>query len=215
MRKKVLLIHPSTNFNCINLPIGLFYLGSYLKKQNEVKSLEIINLPTQIGIPLNEKGLHEYKEKIKKLLEKKDFDIVGISCWTSILYQSSVLTANIIKEINKNAIIAVGGYHPSVLPEDFLYKDSPFDYIICGEGEFPFKNYVIEGMKQKTPKIIQNQDFLDLNFYENLEWNLLNELNLSTFNLGMLFLSRGCPYKCRFCLEKSNSSSKWRVVSPK
>jgi len=101
------------------------------------------------------------------------------------------------------------------LPEDFLYKDSPFDYIICGEGEFPFKNYVIEGMKQKTPKIIQNQDFLDLNFYENLEWNLLNELNLSTFNLGMLFLSRGCPYKCRFCLEKSNSSSKWRVVSPK
>lgn len=215
MAKKVLLIHPSAHWSNTNFPMGLFYLGSFLKSRALIDDLEILNLPTQVGMPLTDKGLDEYIERTKQLLESKDFDYVGISCWTSNLFQSSILMAKVIKEINKNAIIAVGGYHPSVRPSDFQYKESPFDYIIVGEGELPFKEYVLEGNLQNTPRIIKSEQSINLDVFEDLDFDLLKNLQLSDFDMTSLYLSRGCPYNCAFCIEKSKSDIKWRALPPK
>jgi len=214
MKKKILLIHPSSYWKSTSFPTGLFYIGSFLSQQLKNYSIEIINLPTQVGIPLSEKGLTEYIEKSTFLLESKDFDYVGISCWTSNLFLSTLLTARIIKGINKNAIITVGGYHPSVLPHDFQFKNSPIDYIIVGEGELPLKKVILEGKIQETPIIIKNEEPLNLEFYSKLNWQLITDLELANVDIANIYLSRGCPFNCTFCIEQSKSDFKWRVISP-
>ena len=100
MKKDVLLIHPSSNYKASSFPTGLFYLASFLSQECEDSDISIVNLPSQIGIPLTEEGLSIYEEKTISLLESKNFDFVGISCWTSILHLSSIHLARIIKAIN-------------------------------------------------------------------------------------------------------------------
>ncbi|MHA1385064.1 MAG: B12-binding domain-containing radical SAM protein [Candidatus Helarchaeota archaeon] len=213
--KKILLIHPSTNWKNITLPMGLFYLASFLEKQPAVKEVEILNLPTEIGVPANDQGLSDYKAKLTRILESREFDIVGISCWVSDLYLSSILTAEMVRSIHKDAIIVVGGYHPSVIPTDFQFKNSPFDYIISGEGELPFKNHVLNGSLQEKPVIIENKVPIDLELLTDVNWDLLRNLELSNTSLGIIYLSRGCNYNCSFCLEKVKSNFRWRALSPK
>ena len=210
----ILLIQPSSHWRNVNFPTGLFYLGSFLGNLSSINEIEILNLPTQVGIPLTEPGLEEYIKKTEKILEAKNLEYVGISCWTSNLFQSSILTAEIIKKINKNAIIAIGGYHPSVKPEDFKYKNSPIDYVIVGEGEIPFKEYVLKGKIQNDPVILKCNQPTDFDYYENLNWELLKDLQLSNFDLGSIYLSRGCPYNCTFCIERTKSSKYWRSLPP-
>ena len=214
MKKKVILIHPSSYWKSTSFPTGLFYIGSFLSQQLKEYEIELINLPTQVGIPLSEKGLNEYIEKSTSLLESKDFDYVGISCWTSNLFLSTLLTARIIKGINKDAIVVVGGYHPSVLPTDFQFENTPVDYIIVGEGELPLQKVILEGKIQETPVIIKNEESLNLDFYSSLNWQLIADLELSNIDIGNIYLSRGCPFNCNFCIERSKSDFKWRALSP-
>jgi radical SAM superfamily enzyme YgiQ (UPF0313 family) len=209
---QVLLIYPSCfyahDWGSINyLKPHLFSLFSFLKSQGI--DVEVLDLEIEIGRPSNEKELEKFHKKAWDLISNYDFQIAAISCWSSLNYISSVVIANICRELKPKSTIVVGGYHPSALPSDFIYPESPFDFIIQGEGEIALLN-ICKGINNNLykSKVITGQP-LDLKNAPYLEWT--NYEYRSPYPTSAIYLSRGCPYSCSFCMEPcKRTTPTWR-----
>ena len=141
----------------------------------------------------------------------------------------------ILKDVScvkkRNGILTVaGGVHASSLP-DYLFKDNPdLDFIISGEGEIPFRNFVnstsnnfhkIENLFCRDNGIYKGNEFL-LRDIEELGWpdrTLINSNRYRLYNnlrrVGSIISSRGCPYKCSYCYhsKEDNRVVRYRSVA--
>jgi len=61
----------------------------------------------------------EFLEAVRADLAQRDFDLAGISCWSSLNVTASYKVASFIRETHPKAKIVVGGYHPTARPHDF------------------------------------------------------------------------------------------------
>ena len=123
--KKLLFIHPTANQktreneakNLISgkrqefIELSFAYLDSYLKEK--IPSIETRYLDFRF----------EYKKDIDSVLlkakEEFDFTHVGLTCY-SRHYLNCVEIARKIKQIDGKTVVIVGGFHPTVKPEDFM-----------------------------------------------------------------------------------------------
>lgn len=64
-----------------------------------------------------------------------NYDVVGLSCYSSFDYLKVCEIARLIKETCPGVCIVTGGYHPSARPSDFTRPDSPFDYVAVATGK--------------------------------------------------------------------------------
>ena len=100
-------------------PIGIADLSAVAKKADyDAKALDMWKF--------NEK---QVRETIKREMP----DVVGTSCMTTERFSSYKLV-KLVKEINPNAKVIVGGSHASYFPEQ-VFKLCPADVISIGEGE--------------------------------------------------------------------------------
>ena len=74
----------------------------------------------------------EYEENLKQY----NLDLVGISCLTHSIADTQ-MTANIVRKLNPNAIIVLGGPHCEMFPEYAMAMDN-VDAIVIGDGEQAF-----------------------------------------------------------------------------
>ena len=102
--------------------LGLAYLTAVLRKNGY--NVEIID--GWLG------GLED-KEVLRKIIDRKDTSIVGISCYMSN-NDKSIELAKRIRNINPNIKLMCGGFGPSFNPQRFV-KDGVFDIAMIGEGE--------------------------------------------------------------------------------
>jgi radical SAM superfamily enzyme YgiQ (UPF0313 family) len=130
--------------------------------------------------------------------------LVGISCWTSLHYLGALATAERVRQIAPHVPIVVGGHHPTAAPGDF--NDTNFDWLVRGDGEQALRTLcaqwpsrpslmtVIEGgvFRQGNPD--------DIDWAEYCQWNEGDRAIWA----GM---SRGCPFKCRYCIEPQRGPS--------
>lgn len=110
------------------------------------------------------------------------------------------LVKKIIPELKNKApqiTLILGGPEVSYDPEAWI-KDFPeADYIICGSGEAGFRSLLENDLKLDGPIIkVQNPEFSQIPFpYEH------DDL-ISLKNRYLYFeSSRGCPYKCTYCIS--------------
>lgn len=216
---RVLLINPPVE-NMINTevpllvkqnegvfpPLGLLYIASYLSR----------NVNCDIEILDSLAGKADYKE-IGQFIQNYRPDIVGISAHTHNLIDV-ILTADIVKKINKHIYVCLGGPHVSAFPREAVSIDS-VDFAVPGEGEAVFTELVksveeksdlekIKGMLfKRAGKIIETEkregvEELDsLPFPARLKsdrkkyYSILGGGNIMT----TMASSRGCPYQCIFC----------------
>lgn len=218
---KVLLIYPPM-FNLVfpslpetvekdvgrRPPLGILYIASFLKNKT---SHEVKILDTQV----EKMSYFDIEKKVK------DFgpDIVGISTMTYMLYDV-ILTAKIVKGINKNIHVCLGGPHTSIYPNETL-RIPEVDSIVVGDGEIAFAELVeslSEGREIKTPGVFESgrDDNLRINsldpayYIKDLDQLPFPARSLTPYKkyfsavsrrsiVTSIVTSRGCPYKCIFC----------------
>jgi radical SAM superfamily enzyme YgiQ (UPF0313 family) len=158
-----------------------------------------------------------FKKFLESRIKKHKPDIVGLS---SMSFQSKTARyiARFIKTINPEIKIALGGYHPSMVPEEVGCSwGNDLDFIIKGEGEHTFRELLQALDKDNTDL----QDIKGLSFRDNGEfihnsWRPLTDLttiNLPNRNVRLIKkgfhilgrksdvieTSRGCKFSCKFC----------------
>jgi len=145
--KKILLIFPhrisfSGYKEDLTPAMGLAFIAAVLEKENyEVKILDVsaedFNHVEKISEETVRIGLS--LEEIKKRVQEYNPDFVGVSCLFSAQLRAMLDICKIVKEVSPKVPVAVGGPHPSALPEQSL-KNSFIDYVVIGEGEYTFRD---------------------------------------------------------------------------
>ena len=145
MIKKILLINPprylknpNRQFFCPQ--IGLASIASYLRQHSyEVKIIDA-DVEDFSNIKENQEGLYEYGLSwgdLRKRIEDYGPDVVGISCIFTPRFRNTVKISEIVKEVNEEIKVVVGGVHVTFCPEETLNKKT-IDFAVLGEGERSF-----------------------------------------------------------------------------
>jgi len=133
-----------------------------------------------------------------------------------IFFSSYVWNINKIKEIclllkNRiNTIIAVGGPEITHIEKESLFKNNIIDFVIIGEGEEALYSLIAKIKKKqndffKIPNIVfkQNNEIINTSFklldISKHDYPLIID-SLNEYSRVCYETSRGCIWKCKFCL---------------
>jgi len=156
---------------------------------------------------------------ISSVFAKKP-DAICFSCYIwNIEYVLKI--ASVLKKMLPDSIIVLGGPEVSFCSEEILEKNIFADAIIRGEGEIVFANLVkssfnfenVKGITWRGKTITRNDD-------ENLICNLDNlifpysdaDLKANRNKLIYYESSRGCPYRCSYCLSSTEHHVRFKSV---
>ena len=208
---KVLLVDPSRLYGdrwIAGELQHLFALYSWVRARCPDVTIDVLDLERELSAPATHDQVAEFLRLARAALSTFDFDLVGISCWSSLHYLASLEIARLCKELNPDCSIVVGGYHPSSLPADFTYEQSPFDWVVVGEGERALEQ-IIKGEILRTNKtqIVQGTP-IELGAHP-LCWDEYRYFK-DADRVG-IWLTRGCPFACGYCLDRL---TRWRGYDP-
>jgi len=253
LRKKILLIAPPylrlIGRNFIKFPFNLCCLASIIRGEGwrvgvynmeassqHDKSKEFLNkFPNLSPIYLLRENLKKdwlgVWHELIKVIKTLNPDVVGITALTPEI-PISLKVAQIVKKINPNITIVLGGIHATTKYSS-LIKNKNVDFIIRGEGErtiiellsYLEKNTInmgeldkIGGLSYKVNGKAHNNK--DRNLIHNLDELPIPARDLFVFSkkypmdcFGLIMGSRGCPYSCKFCSSKIMWSNKVRFRS--
>lgn len=207
----VLLISPGI-LKWTDLDFGLPHLvsmGGYVQAHTGVR-VELLDLNYEGG---------DHRSLAQTLHNLGPFLLIGISCYSSYDYMRTMALAAFVRELYPDVLMVSGGYHASALPGDVVYDGSPFDVAIVGEGELPLLGLVrtLLGGQRPQPGVVGPQVVEELDDLPPYRWELLDRYWPRAHHIGrklQLYLSRGCTYKCTFCMERAKSDYRWRAYSP-
>lgn len=219
---KILLVHccrfspfdQEKKFNSYIPPLGIGYIGAYLRKNGfEVKLVDL-------------SLLNGWSEFIL-ILEDEMPNIVGLSAMTSEV-ELAYTAAKIIHQTIEDVTVILGGPHATVLPEDALASQY-IDIVAVGEGEITFFELVralkgsgelstVEGIlykdsngiktnKPRSPiKHLDNLPFplRDMIGNENFQRHAYKLLFLMSYPYINIMVSRGCYGQCSMCQPTLN-----------
>ncbi|MBA2610929.1 MAG: DUF4080 domain-containing protein [Bacteroidetes bacterium] len=168
------------------------------------------------GLEWKEFTIKEPKEDIAK--ECAEFDVVAFSCYIWNITQ----TLEVIKKIkayNPNTKILLGGPEVSYEYNDVIALEE-VDYIIIGEGETPFKEFITSFPNvDHVPSLVRKVDgkvvvspqapLFDLKSFENSMPYQFDDVESLGNKVLYIETSRGCPYKCEFCLASLDNKVRY------
>ncbi len=194
------------NSKFIHSSLSIRYLKSHCK--NYIKDITV-----------QEYTINQNVDFIAGEIFKQKADVIAFSCYIWNI-KNILEIAKILKIVNPNLIIILGGPEVSFDCEKILKKYDFINFIIYGEGEETFKELLIKlnkGFKEfndirgiayrdiKHQKIIKNPlrplicnlDTINTPFNDNLD----------VYKNKIVYYesSRGCPFNCKFCLSSTIS----------
>jgi anaerobic magnesium-protoporphyrin IX monomethyl ester cyclase len=209
----ILLILPYGQMHVYWLPLALGYLKSNIPDHHRVTILDcsLENIPADSP---------EFKQRFDDVKP----DIVGVSsAYQTIIEGVAIL--QVVKNFNPKVITVFGGSHPTISPDELMVHDF-IDYIFCGEAERSFPAFLetlegvgdltgvaglvyrLEGELVKNPlDMVSDLDQICIPDYHaiNLPRYLEEGYSYGGFfgRTAPIWVTRGCPYKCRFCSAPS------------
>ena len=217
-------IHKQSLKRCL-IPMGISYIAAVLKQNG----LEVSILDAMIEGYEEERQNGEYltyglrDEEILARIEAFRPDIIGISCIFSSQRDNVVKVASLAKRYSPEVVTVVGGLHPTFYPQDIL-NSSSVDYVILGEGEHRFLNFVqgygrrdfhdFDGISFRNEnalvinppqKRVEDLDAIPFPARDLLKMEKYLDINISLSpyprrkRVAEIMTSRGCPGRCIFC----------------
>lgn len=149
---------------------------------------------------------------LRKNLEEKQPDIVGITCATCN-FPLALQVARECKTLDKAITTVLGGVHATFVGESILEKYMDIDVVVKGEGEISFLELAKSYRKRASPRKLQGIIFRKGHqVHVNPVRPYIDDLDAIPFPARHLFplqkyspdytnmlTSRGCPYSCIFC----------------
>jgi len=223
-KNNICLVVPPKRSATQVIPIAPVYLSAWLERSGiETDIVDVKTSPHDAFGRRDDQGLD--REIIRRICLKSP-SIVGITCFSSE-FNSVMRLAKGIKE-NIDTRIVVGGVHPTLKPDDFIYEGSPVDFVVMGEGEETLTELVrqhrdagslkgirgiaflengnmrITGPRELISDLgslpMPSYDKLDMDFYLRVTKNVIRYLYTSGVHI---LASRGCPFLCTFCAAKN------------
>ena len=188
--------------------------SQYFHSNLAIRYLKSFTKDLDCEIVLKEFTINDRKENIVKELYKEKANIIGFSTyiWNVTLVKE---ISDLLKIINEDVEIVYGGPEVSYDPCEILKKFSG-DYIIEGEGEETFREFLIEKLKNNdNEKLLQikglytkkgneiiyggKRPLMDMN---NLVFPYEEDEDLEN-KIAYFESSRGCPFMCSYCLSST------------
>lgn len=168
------------------------------------------------GLAWKEFTIKEDKDDIASQCAK--YDVVTFSCYIWNITET-LEVAKKIKALNPNTAILLGG--PEVSYDWSEVIALPYiDFIIVGEGETPFNEFIhaypnielVQSLVRKVDgKVVESKSapMFDLKNYEHI-MPYSDDVEADLYN-KVLYIetSRGCPYKCGFCLASLDNKVRY------
>ncbi|MCX8204296.1 MAG: B12-binding domain-containing radical SAM protein [Candidatus Nezhaarchaeota archaeon] len=160
-------------------------------------------------------------------------DVVGITSTTSTIYQA-YRAARLAKQIRPESFVVMGGPHVTFLDKETLSECNEVDIVVRGEGEQTFIELLerleagrplngtlgltyreTDGSVRREPDrpLIENLDSLPFPSYRQLPLDLYRSFGTKPPSLPVV-TSRGCPFRCSFCISWKLNRGKWRTRDP-
>ena len=223
-------------------PLGLMYIYSYLKKY--APGHQLVLCDASLLLEENEcETMESLWEELRRRIEDFTPGLVGIS---ALYYSNAEIvdkTARMIKNIDPNIVVVIGGSYATHLPHLAL-KSKHIDYCVFSEGEDVFCRLInaietgtsldeIDGIAygNGNGKIIINHK---KTFIENLDSIPFPDREAVPFEkylrggrralyryykpedlrIASITSTRGCPYQCAFCGSKTFWGRRIRFRTP-
>jgi len=182
--------------------IGILYLASFLKRNDITAKCHFID------VAWDNKMLYQ---ELNKILDATTPKFVGISMkWFPHIERVYEL-ARVIKDIDSNINICVGGDTASYFCDEVI-SNQYIDYVICGDGEIPLlylcqeQKYIPNCLYKRDGKVIKNPiTYVQNNENINTDMELypIDEIVLSAEQLLFTTLyiptHKGCSFQCIQC----------------
>ena len=251
--KRLLLIEPpfyrlyGESYGLVKYPLSLAYLSMAVKERTDwdVRALNADFAPASDPFDityLTGEGFRCYTENlenqtagiwqsIRSVLAAYHPSVVGISVKSSSLAAADQI-AGMVKDLNRDAIVIVGGPHPSATGPEML-GNPHIDICVAGEGEKTLVELLMaiengtpirevagvcfrngadsEGTPRRKP--LADLDALGFPFRHANE-SLIGYEDYPRSAFGCLFATRGCPYQCLFCGSREVWGRKTRFRTP-
>lgn len=191
---KVLLIHAKCPYEEIShkqIPLGIMYIAAFIETKHEVRIYDE---------PVETRSLKEVIVDFKP-------QVIGVSFTT----QSSLRAYEIAREYKNTAILVAGGIHATLHPNEALHNG--FEIVSYGEGEMTFP-YLLENIQDRSCYInipgiyyLENDELVKTNrcinniCLDNYPMPARHLLDMGRYDQGSIITSRGCPFKCKFCVS--------------
>lgn len=212
---RIALIWPNGFNTKMVIPLSLGFLKSNINnRKHKVKIIDCSLHNISIDSP-----------EFQQIIEDFDPQLIGVSSWHNT-YEEAMRIIEKVKFIKNNVITVMGGISATVNALTII-QNKNVDFVFRGEAELTFSKFVdelqkkqkqadfskIDGLtyRSKKGKIINNNvtwekdldrikipdyDAIDLNGYiqDGYKYVSSNKYN------APIWVTRGCPYACGFCL---------------
>jgi anaerobic magnesium-protoporphyrin IX monomethyl ester cyclase len=190
--------------------------AKYIHTNLAVRILYEQNYQNHPGLEWREFTIKENRDELADICSQ--YHLVAFSCYIWNITQTLELSAK-IKVLNPAIKVLLGGPEVSYDFDDVIAKQE-IDYIIAGEGETAFSVFLnhfpdVGGTPnlvwKKEGKILSNAHapVFDLKEFENnMPYRFDDSTELSK-KVAYLETSRGCPYKCEFCLASLDNKVRY------
>jgi len=162
-------------------PLGILYLAGYARSEGH--EVVVIDLAGK-------------EDDLENALSGLDGDVFGISS-TTPQYPQALRILGVLRKRYPEALVVVGGAHPSSVPEQCI--SDGFDTAVVGEGEVALCKVAAGRLRGvvKEPYVkdvdlipLPARDLIDIRSYG---------YAIEGGKATTLITSRGCPHQCAFC----------------
>lgn len=193
------IICTTLNAKYIHTNLAIRYLKAYAHPEFSVDIVEYTIKDPPLNIAMD--------------LMQKHPDVIGFSCYIWNI-ELTIKIANIIKKIDPNIQIIVGGPEVTYDAYEWMKMAPSFDFIVIGEGEATFKellqeisgnkNYEnVKGIAYRNGDIIRitsPREKIDLRTIPS-PFRFEEDIPHLSKRIVYIETSRGCPFTCQFCLS--------------